>query len=560
MSLNLVSPHLECASCDYREPFERPLKTCPQCGGDWLDVTYDYESVGRIWPEALRDRPYDMWRYRELLHLKNDANRVTMGEGGTPLLRAVNLGLMLGCSHIYVKDERQGPTGSFKDRQASLSISCMKELGVTEAVVASTGNVAISYSAYSALAGIKLWAFLTSLVPSDKMREVALYGSEVVKVTATYDKTKEVAAQFAKRKGLFRDRGIRSVSARESMKTVAFEIAEQLPRMLDPGDTPWRAPDWYIQAVSGGMGPVGVWKGYRELMQMGLVDRMPKLACIQAAGCAPMVNSFRKGLEEAEPVLKPNTLIITVATGSPGPAYTFLSRVIREHGGAFEAVTDEETFHAMHVMAKLDGISMEPAAGIAFAGLFKLLNKGVIKRNDVVVVNCSGHTFPVEKHLLDEEWSKTVEVPEEVPEAIPQPPPTTEGLLGSLEQIDPRVQSIAILEDNAQSALLLRRILQTRGEYQIFEARDGTTGLEMIQRERPDLILLDLMMPGMDGFEVLEALKADEELSEIPVVVITAKELTAAERERLSGRIEILMQKGDFTDEDLLEEILKRTP
>jgi threonine synthase len=497
-----------------------------------------------------------MWRYRELLHLRDDAHKVTMGEGGTPLLHAVNLGLMLGCPHIYIKDERQGPTGSFKDRQASLSISRMKELGVTEAVVASTGNVAISYSAYSALAGIKLWAFLTSLVPPEKMREVALYGSEVIKVTGTYDQTKKVAAQFAERKGLFRDRGIRSVSTRESMKTVAFEIAEQLPGLIGPGDTPWRTPDWYIQAVSGGMGPVGVWKGYQELVQMGLVDRMPKLACIQAAGCAPMVLSFRKGLEEAEPVLNPQTLIITIATGSPGPAYSFLSRVIREHGGAFEAVSDEEAFHAMHVMAKLDGISMETAAALAFAGLFKLLNTGVIRRDEVVVVNCSGHTFPVEKHLLDDEWAQTIEVPEM---ATRKHPPTIEGLLGSLEQIDSRVQSIAILEDNPQSALLLRRILQTRGDYRIFEAHDGVAGLDMIRRERPDLVLLDLMMPGMDGFAVLEALKADEELSKIPVIVITAKELTAAEKERLSGQIEALMQKGDFTDEDLLEEILKRT-
>jgi threonine synthase len=185
-----------------------------------------------------------------------------------------------------------------------------------------------------------------------------------------------------------------------------------------------------------------------------------------------------------------------------------------------------------------------------------LLNKGIIKRDEVVVVNCSGHTFPVEKHLLGEEWAMTIEVPEEVPHMAP---PAEEGLLGSLEQIDERVHTIAILEDNPQSALLLRRILQTRGDYQILEAHDGAAGLAMVRREHPDLILLDLMMPGMDGFEVLEALKADDDLSKVPVVVITAKELTTAERRRLSGQIEALMEKGAFTDEDLLEEIVKRT-
>ncbi len=542
-------PRLQCIRCGYGEPFTRPLERCPQCEGDWLDVIYDYPRVARVWQQELPRRPQTMWRYRELLPLRDDAHRLSLGEGGTPLLRAVNLGMMLGCSNLYIKDERQGPTGSFKDRQAALAISVMKELGVTEAVLASTGNVAISYAAYSALAGIKIWAFLTSLVPAEKMREVAIYGARVVKVTGTYDQTKQVAAEFAKRRGLYLDRGIRSIAARESMKTVAFEIAEQLAAHLGPGPTtPWRAPDWYIQSVSGGLGPVGVWKGFEELLRMGLIDRMPRLACIQAEGCAPMVHSFAKGLEKAEPVLNPRTRIITVATGDPGPAYTFLARVIREHGGAFEAISDEEAFRAIHVLAKLEGISMEPAAGMAFAGLFKLLSQGVIRRDEVVVVNCSGHTFPVEKHLLGEDWIQTVEAPARAP--APE-----EGLLGSLESLGRDVRRIAILEDDPGARRLLRRILQARGPYQILEAENGREGLELIRRERPDLILLDLMMPEIDGFGVLEVLHADEELQDIPVIVVTAKELTADERARLSGHIQALLQKGTFTDEELLREI-----
>jgi len=549
MSTRPAFPYLECTDCGYREPLDHPPEKCPRCGGGWLDVVYDYEHLAEAWPAALRDRPWDMWRYHELLPLLDTANRVTMGEGGTPLLHAVNLGMMMGCPHIYVKDERQGPTGSFKDRQASLSVSAMKEMGVTEGVVASTGNVAIAYSAYSSLAGIKLWAFLTSLVPPEKMREVAIYGSEVIKVTGTYDQTKQVAADFADRQGLFRDRGIRSFAARESMKTVAFEIAEQLPRLIGANQTPWGTPDWYVQAVSGGMGPVGVWKGYEELNRMGLVDKMPKLACIQAEGCAPMVHSFEEGLEEAEPVLNPRTRVITLATGSPGPAYVFLAKVIREHGGAFEAVSDEETFRAVRVMAELDGISMERAAGVAFAGLFELISKGVIDRDDVVVVNCSGHTFPVEKHLLRDEWAREVKPPE-------ARPATEDGLLSSLESLDRGVERIAILEDEPDAARLLRRILQARGDYQIFEAQDGRTGLNMIRSEQPDVILLDLMMPEMDGFQVLEAIEEDEELRDIPVIVITAKELTSSEEKRLGGQIQMLLEKGDFTDEDLLHEVL----
>jgi threonine synthase len=560
---------IACPACGYRELLIQPLPACPRCRGEWLDARYDYEAIRDRLGEVLLAPTRGMWRYWELLPLHDTANILTMGEGGTPLLPATNLGLMLGRPHLFVKDERQGPTGSFKDRQAALAISFMKEQGITEAVVASTGNVAISYSAYSALAGIKLWAFLTSSVPGDKMREVALYGTEVVKVTGTYDQTKQVAADFAKRRGLHLDPGIKSLAAKESMKTLAFEVAEQLEastRGLDAGESNlrsprFRAPDWYIQAVSGGMGPVGVWKGFKELYDMGLVDRLPKLACIQSTGCAPMVESFRKGLATAEPVTNPQTVITTVATGSPGIAYTWLRQTILEHGGLFEAVSDEEAFRAMHVMAKMDGISMEPAAGLAFAGLFKLVSNGTIQPDDVVVVNCSGHTFAVDKFLLGDAWAQSVDASKPAAAAGPVSEPqgmgeTEEGLLTSLDRLDSRVKRIAIVEDNPDARRLLRRVLQARGVYQIFEASGGREGIDLVRRERPDLVLLDLMMPEVDGFQVLETIKADKELADTRIIVITAKTLSAGERRRLSGQIELLLQKGSFLDDELLEEIL----
>ncbi|MGC9400056.1 MAG: pyridoxal-phosphate dependent enzyme [Anaerolineae bacterium] len=523
-----------------------------------MEARYDYGRVSRLWPDILRPRPFTMWRYRELMPLRDDRYCITMGEGGTPLLRAHNLGMMLGTPNLYIKDERQNPTNSFKDRQASLVISMMKEADITELVVASTGNVAISYSAYSSHAGIKLWTFLPSLVPPEKMREIAIYGSEVIKVTATYDATKKVAARFARHKNINVDRGIRNIGTRESMKLLAFEVAEQLAAEQGPPQPgiPWRAPDWYIQAVSGGMGPVGFWKGYDELYRMGLVDRRPKLALIQAAGCAPMVNSYRKGLAEAEPVDNPQTQVITIATGAPGPAYSYLYKVVTEHGGAFEAVHDEETYRALHVLAKMEGLSMESAAAAAFAGLFKLLSKGVIKKEETIVVNCSGHTFPVEKFLLDEDWLKIVPGTTAV---TPAPPPapaahkaTSEDLLGALDQLDERVRRIIIIEDNPDAARLLRRILQTRGDFQISEAHSGKDGLALIRQTHPDLILLDLMMPDLDGFTILDNLKTDEELENIPVIVITAKELSSKERKRLQGQIQMLLQKGSFMQEDLL--------
>jgi threonine synthase len=554
---------IECPACQYRERLERPPLSCPNCGGEWIDVRYEYGLLKDRWHEIVAPRPFTMWRYWDLLPLRDPANILTMGEGGTPLLPATNLGMMLGRPHVFVKDERQGPTGSFKDRQASLAVSVMKEQGITEAVVASTGNVAISYSAYSALAGIKLWAFLTSSVQPDKMREVALYGTQVIKVTGTYDQTKQVAADFAERKGLHLDRGIKSLAVKESMKTVAFEIAEQLGWMANGADSmhglkspnpvknKLRAPDWYLQTVSGGLGPVGVWKGFKELHEMGLIDHLPKLACIQTSGCAPMVHSFAKGLEVAEPVTNPQTLITTVATGYPGLAYTYLRRVILEHGGTFQAVSDDAAFRAMHIMAKMDGISMEPAAGLAFAGLFEMVATGIIRPDDVVVVNCSGHTFPVEKHLLGDTWAQSLDVGE-----AERAEGKEEGLLTSLDSLDTRVQRIAIIEDDPDARRLLRRVLQARGEYQIYEAEGGREGIELVQRYCPDLVLLDLMMPEVDGFEVMETIRANKDLADTRIIVITAKTLTPSERRRLSGRIELLLQKGSFLDDDLLEEIL----
>jgi len=545
-----VSFIIKCLDCGHNAPYYPTSTTCPKCSSQWREAEYDYEVIGKTLPTQLASRPYDLWRYRELLPVRNPNVSLSLGEGCTPLIRAVNLGMMLGCPNIYIKDERQGPTSSFKDRQASVTIAALKEAGITEMVAASTGNVAISYSAYASRAGMKLWAFVTSLVPAMKMREIALYGSQVIKITGSYDQCKQVASEFARQRNLYQDMGARTITSIEAMKTIAFEIAEQLTAIQGTDTTaPWRTPDWYVQAISGGMGPLGVYKGFREMKQMGWVDRIPAFAPIQAEGCAPMVNSWKKGLEKAEPVINPKTRIETLATGNPGRAYEFLREYVNNTNGAFESVSDEDAFRAMHILAKMEGISAEPAAAVAFAGLFKLVRAGIIKPNDTVIVNCTGHTMPAEPGVLGDNWSRDVKFPtsEETPE---------EGLLSALTQIAPeRFPKIAIVEDTTEARRLIRRILQSQGNFTILEASNGREGLELIQRELPDLIILDLMMPEMDGFTVIEALRAKQETATIPVIVATAKELTQDEKNRLSGQIQSLMQKGDFLNDEFLEEV-----
>jgi threonine synthase len=168
---------------------------CPNCGENILEARYELDKInGEDWFAALRQRKANLWRYHEVLPIYDTTNVVSLGEGGTPLIKSRALAASLGLKNLYIKDERQGPTGSFKDRQATVAISALREMGVDELVVASTGNVAIAYAAYCARAGIKLWAFFPSLAPGEKMREAALYGAEVIKITGTYDQTKELAA------------------------------------------------------------------------------------------------------------------------------------------------------------------------------------------------------------------------------------------------------------------------------------------------------------------------------------------------------------------------------
>ena len=549
---------IRCLDCGHAAPFIPSSMHCPKCSSQWRAAEYDLAEVAKTFPKEIKDRPFDLWRYKELLPIRNPNPTLRLGEGGTPLIQAANLGMMLGLSNLFIKDERQGPTSSFKDRQAAVTIAALKEGGVTEMVAASTGNVAIALSAYAARAGIKLWAFVTSLVPGVKMREIALYGSQVVKITGSYDQAKQVAAEFARQRGLYQDMGARTVTAIEAMKTIAFEIAEQLTQQIGPPpdstlERPkWRTPDWYIQAVSGGMGPVGVYKGFSELQALGMIDRIPALSPIQSEGCAPMVVSWKMGLEKAEPVLSPMTRIETLATGDPGRTYTMLRDQVNKTNGVFESVSDEEAFRAMHVLAKMEGISAEPASGVAFAGLFKLVRAGIIRPTDIVVVNCTGHTLPAEQFLFGENWTREVDLQAKSEQA----PTPQEGLLSALNNVTPnRFPRVLVVDDTPEARRLIRRILQSQGDFEIFEATNGREAIELANLEQPDLIILDLMMPEVDGFAALDELRSKPLTANIPVIVATAKELTVDEKSRLQGQIQSLMIKGDFLNDEFLSEV-----
>ncbi len=533
---------LECALCGANQPYEPFVPAiCKGCQSQWLDARYDYDAFKRELLRGLPGRPVNLWRYQDILPLNDPGSLDLYPAGGTPLWLSARFAPALGSDTIYIKDERYGPTSSFKDRQAAVAVAAMNENNIREAVIASTGNAAVAYAAACARAGIKLWVFMTSLVPQEKLREAALFGAEVIRVSGNYDQTKQIAAQFAQRRHLLLDRGANSVPARESMKTIAYEIVEQLG---------WRSPDWYIQSVSGGLGPLGVYQGFKEMLGMGLINHIPKLAIIQAEGCSPMVRAFKSGRDTAEPVI-PDTRIIILSTGDPGKSYTYLWNLTRQFGGTMESVTDAEAFASMRSLAKSEGMAVEPASAVAFAGLEKMLKDGTISPEETVVVNCTGHTFPVEKHVLGDQFAVDVHLSED------QSPAPREGLQAALENLDEKTTTVLLVDDNEDDALLIRRLLEAKKTYRVFHARDGWEGLALARQKLPDLIVSDLMMPGIDGFGFVEELKLDPRTRAIPVVIVSAKDISIEERKRLNGHIEAVYQKGSLTTRKFVDQVIQ---
>jgi CheY-like chemotaxis protein len=205
----------------------------------------------------------------------------------------------------------------------------------------------------------------------------------------------------------------------------------------------------------------------------------------------------------------------------------------------------------MRRLARVEGISMEPAASVAFAGFEKLLAESYIEPDERVVINCSGHTFSAEKHALEDRHMLHMEI--ETPVSTRRSP---QGMVAALEQLDEQITTIVIVEDNPHDSRLIRRLLQSYKRYRVFEAQNGPDGLDLVRQRRPDLVILDLTMPGMDGFTVLEELKTDERTSDIPVMIISAKSLTTDEWDYLRRYTESIWQKGRFSARDLADHVV----
>jgi threonine synthase len=539
---------VECLDCGYSTPYFPTSVSCPRCGSGWREALYDYANLALTLPLQLPGRPFDVWRYKELLPIRDHNHDSSLGEGGTPLIKAVNLGAMLQCPNIYIKDERQNPTCSFKDRQAAVTIAALSESGINEIVTASTGNIALAYSAYAARAGIKVWAFLSSRVPAAKINEILLYGARAVIVTGTYEKAKRVALDFARQRNIFMDQTSQTVPSVEAMKTIAFESTEQLTAHMGPPPSknkskppfPWRAPDWYIQSVSIGLGPLGVLKGYSEMRIMGLIDRAPLMAIIQPEGSAAMVKAWAQGLDVAEPLDEIITEVENLSTMDPGRTFTLLSRRIeQESGGKFESVTDKEVYKAMQLVARMEGISTEPAAAVTFAGLIKLCNQGLIKEKDVVVVNCTGHTMSANDPNVYASYERTHN---KVFDSHLE-----DGVVAALMQIDfSKYQRVLVAHSDDSFRSIIMSYVQLHGATNVIEAKEGQQTLRMVHSESPDILLLDFFHTEFNGFGILDSIFSSGNNNIIPVVCLTTNEFTESERNFLENHFTLMTRSHDI--------------
>ena len=371
---------LQCHLCKASFPAEA-IYVCDKCLGP-LEPVYDYGSI-RLTREQIERRPKNLWRYRELLPITGEP-RTGFNSGFTPLVRCTRLADRLGVSELYIKDDSVNhPTLSYKDRVVSVAATRAVELGFKVLACASTGNLANSVAAHAARLGIECCVFIPDNLEAGKLLGSAIFNPTILAINGNYDDVNRLCTQVADRYGWgFVNINLRSYYA-EGAKTMAFEIVEQLG---------WRYPKHLISPVAGGTLLPRIVRGLRELRQIGLVDgELPRIYAAQAAGCSPVVNALDAGLDYPEPV-RPNTIAKSIAIGNPADGYQVI-QCVKETGGAGAAVSDEAIVQAIQLLAETEGIFTEPAGGTTLAATIDLIERGLIPRDESIVVCVTGNGY-----------------------------------------------------------------------------------------------------------------------------------------------------------------------
>lgn len=373
--------HLECAACQLRHEARRLQNLCRDCGKPLL-VRYDLERArNTLTKESLVARSADLWRYREVLPVESDENIVSLGEGWTPLLRAERLGKQIGFDELYIKDESQNPTQSFKARGMSAAVSMAKELGATKLAVPSAGNAAGALAAYAARAGLECFIFMPSDTPRANVVECEQTGAQVTLMDGLIT---DCGAEVGRRKdaeGWFDVSTLKEPYRVEGKKTLGYELAEQFN---------WELPDVIIYPTGGGTGLIGMWKAFAEMEQMGWIGaKRPRMVTVQASGCAPIVTAFEAGKRFADEFPEAET----VASGLRVPKAIgdfLILDALRESGGTAIAVSDEELIAATREIGAAEGIFCAPEGAACLPALRKLIEANEVKPTERVVLFNTG--------------------------------------------------------------------------------------------------------------------------------------------------------------------------
>jgi len=367
-------PFQKCIRCG-REYEEEVRYTC-DCGG-LLEILYDYENLREKFDlKVARKREFDLWRYEELLPVKK---QVSLKEGGTPLYECNKLGKELNLN-LFVKNEGANPTGSFKDRGMTVGVSKAIEFKQKAVACASTGNTSASLSAYAARGNLRAIVIIPGgKIAYGKLSQALIYGAKVIAIEGNFDDAFEKVMEISKKYKIYLLNSINPYRL-EGQKTLAYEIFDQLNFI----------PDRIILPVGNAGNISAIWKGFKELKEIGLTDRLPKMIGIQAEGAKPIVNLFEGKDKVFTPIKNPDTVATAIRIGNPVSYEKAMAAIYDSHGFA-ASVTDEEILNAQKILAEKEGIFVEPASASSIAGLIKLKNKGIIMPEETVVAITTGN-------------------------------------------------------------------------------------------------------------------------------------------------------------------------
>src|SRR5271167_301532 len=379
--------HLECAATGERHAADE-VHNLSRAGKPLL-VRYDLAGVKKaLTKDALKQRPADMWRYREMLPVRKCADIVSLGEVTTPLIRLPKLARKIGGGEIIVKDEGRLPTGSFKARGLVMAVSMGKALGIKHMAMPTNGNAGAALAAYATSCGIKATIFCPEDTPEVNVSEIALQGASVYRVNGLIDDCGKIVGEGKAKGGWFDTSTLKEPYRIEGKKTMGLELAEQLG---------WNVPDVILYPTGGGTGLIGMWKAFAELEAIGFIGaKRPRMVAVQAAGCAPMVRAYEQGVEHAARWEDAHTIAAGIRVPQAVGDFLIL-RAVRESNGFAIAVSDEAITAGLDEVAREEGFLMCPEGAATYAAYKQSLADGRVKKTEqAVLFNCAtGLKYPL---------------------------------------------------------------------------------------------------------------------------------------------------------------------